>query len=412
MRTAFPSVLLLAVALLAGCNKEPDISDNDTDEDPGTGIRDLDQYDDLAIELDATRSEVLDAGITDLWSTGQTFFWTQTSGGVTSVHYLNAESDKGGKVIDLPKGSDYRANDSVVATWENVDTPLAASLSYRIYNLNGKEVTTGSMVPPEKGKGLGDHWPYALWGDGLFIIGASFESQLIYHMSETQSLEPLETGSKTVLLEEDLLWEGDDIHDFEIRSDILFARYEDELYTLDISEDSLKEFGDWRGDPENEPEDSPLLFEKVSVPDPLDGISDIFNTGVLYSVQRGLLWHPFTGATVNITDTVAGSSYRLNETFADAHLVTGPHFAQHQLRVVYEAGDSNLYAYDIGTGRVEPIILTLRQGEGDEAPPVDGPYIEYSEPVIALGRIFVRGIEKGESTGPIYEIDNEWIKRP
>ncbi|RMH38909.1 MAG: hypothetical protein D6689_18465 [Deltaproteobacteria bacterium] len=122
---------------------------------------------------------------------------------------------------------------------------------------------------------------------------------------------------------------------------------------------------------------------------------------VVYAQADGVrVYRIADGVTSDLSERVAASDFRINDTFATAH-----HFARqarlHKGTVVY-IGQSGLFAYDLDRDRVTPLMLEPRTLPG-------GARIVYDDPqVTADGTVYVTALTSDSGSvgvdGPVYAV--------
>jgi hypothetical protein len=362
--------LSLAAIVLAACTTRSNGGDA-TDQD-------IAQYQTLQQQLDTHRTQFLPTGTWAPASLDHTLFWTDNGNGAYPT--LSSYDEQSGARVayqfsigDATAGTvNYRASEDLIVTTD-------ASNVYQVYATGQANQSVGqfSMTPPSDDE---QWWAYAVDGSNVYVMTTGSSTELLRWQpgdSAPTSLFALESYGITV----GELW------DFDISGNDLVVIESGQVWHLDLTS-----------------------YASVAVPaqnqlDPNNPIS-FDGSGILFTEQGGqagdLVYYSLPAATLtDVSAAIAASSFVINPTFAQAH-----YYQQNGILDVLTAnrvdyiGEMGMFAFDLGSGKVTPLLLSPEQTDLT---------IDYVSPSpLASGDIYVVGFTSNEgdggTEGPLYKV--------
>ena len=326
------------------------------------------EYVALAESLEANRTEVLGEDAQGLFAVGNRLFWTGSS------YDPILHSVQGGIEIDytFSIGSGDLANER--ASEEAVATALSAGgdVVYHLYDVRraNDELDTFTLPRPSNAS----WWAYAVDGTDVLYARDAADTVLWRKSAGVEAV-------RVVGLESDCDLPVGEFWDFTMVDGVALVVESGRVWRVDLAGGCD---ATWI---ENETEVQSFSHD---------------DTGILYSSATGpYYWNVATHRTRDIAAEIAASPYMLNETFASAH-----HYAEGTVALwthyaIYR-GSSGIFAFDLDSGGVTPILL--------DNPYTGGIFVTYRDPtVLEDGTLFVQSLESTSGAvgvdGPIYEVD-------
>lgn len=331
--------------------------------------QDIEQYEELQHQLDAHRSEFLPTGIRAPGAAGHRLYWAEYGGGAMPP-LASFDERTGARVtykfsIGDATQSDvnYRASaDAIVTTGE--------SNVYTIYDATAQQQTIGqfSLTPPTGGV---KWWAYAIDGTTVYVIVGT----------QLQRWQPGDAAPAPQFALEDAGLIVGELWDFDVTGNSAIVIESGAVWHVDLAaKTSVRVPAMYQLDP-----GQPISYDQH---------------GVLYSTQHGeLLYYSLASAAlIDVSAAIAGNSYRINQTFASAHLYDSGGVLAGR-RVIY-VGNYGLFAYDLDADRITPILL---------APHDEHLRIDYRAPTpLDSGTIYVVGLTSTDGAigveGPLYKV--------
>jgi hypothetical protein len=360
-------LLLGCVALLGGCFFGPDEYEVPPTSYDDPSAADREAYSQLQHRLDLGRSEFLGERAGELAAVGDTLFWLDFAAFDPTLH-----SSKAGAATDyafsIGGGNEfnYRASPQAIATAELA----GGSVVYHLYRTGEAATAIGDATFPAPGDEQ-RWWAYAVDAESLYVVTTGDGTTL--HRYDAGSAEPV-----VVTTLESAGCEVGEMWDFGIEAGTMMFVESGRLWSLDLASNTCHFLG-------NDTE--------------ISGTVDFRPDGVLYDSATGPFFLGADGSTLDIAHAIAGSPYRLNETFSTSHhWYTDP--ARYGAWIVY-IGQSGVFAYNRETADVAPILLS----------PIDADVrISYRYPVVLSdGTLFVTGLTSTSGAtgadGPVYRVE-------
>jgi len=318
---------------------------------------DLAQYQQLVTALEAERTQALAETVEAVTTAGPWLAWIdgQTLG-------LRRVTD--GLELELPApDSSYQVAESHVITAERV----GAEVIYRGYALPSGEPIDDQSLAASEGASA-----YASLGDAAIVVAADTILRWRLGLEQPAALGTLaEAGLAGPVERLEAVADQD--------RELLILHADAQLWILDLASFTAEPIAE------------------------LDALLSVDARRVLFSDGDALYLHELDGATVRVDEAIAASGWSLNPTFASIHEYTGDGATLADDRVLY-IGSAGVFAYALDVAGPEAITPILIEPRWDVAAGI--PRIEYREPSVADGTVFVRGLlgasgEVGE-TGPIF----------
>jgi hypothetical protein len=350
----------LTLVFLTGCLVQP----HGDDDGPSTE-RDIAEYDSLALQLEAHRQPFQDPIADEVWAANRRVYWLEYR---SFDPTLASWQDGAQLAYGFATGTEgnYRASDQLVVT----ATREGDQVIYRAYAANATNAALGEVAfpaPTDEQR----WWAYAVGGNEAFIVTTGAQTTLHRWVPGAQPtvevvLEQVGVSVGTFL----------DLGIFGRRAMLIESG---RLWSLDLATHAAY----WVGNDK-------AITGAVSADD----------TGLVYTAADGpyYLAHNAGQGGRALKLEIENSSYELNATFNAIH-----HYVETALlyrgRVIYK-GQSGLFAYDLDSREVEPLLLEPRDGT---------PRIVYKDPqVLDDGTLFVTGLESDSGSvgadGPVYSL--------
>jgi hypothetical protein len=372
--------LILATLLTLGsaaCTLIPDIGPSHARPTGSAPGADLEQYSILQMQLDQGRSQFLPSGATAIHATESKVYWVDFASspmhgmGAPTAHSFDRPSaarvDYAFSVGDTTS-MNFRASDSLVVT-ARPDTG-----EYMAYDAQqaGAELGQLGTVTPVSGARF---WPYATDHDTLYVVAPDHGGRPSLYRWTAQA------GTTMVM---SISGEGHDLglpSDVGVSGKVAALIVGGGLWLLDLDKQKM----------------SP-----ANVDAPVAGAIDVHADGVLFTTadKRLAFYDVSTSAEVVVSDAIAASSFKINDSFKTAHLYSGGEFARYGSWVVY-AGNEGIFGFDMSAHTVKPILLS--PAEGDKS-------VTYVHPAVTSdGTLYVQGLTGPSGSvatdGPVYSVD-------
>jgi hypothetical protein len=326
----------------------------------------IDQYDKLQMQLDQARSVAITTTAAGLLPSGNDLYWLDYDTDTPSLHRYD---DTGGAAINYTfsvgdaDSENFRASGGMVVTATATDTVI-----YTAYDSTqpNRVLDTTSLPLPEDGT---NWYAYATDGTTVYIVVPTADDDG-NAITQVQSWTPGSAPVVLTTLEAAGVPSGEFI-DFDVFGNTMIFIDSGALWQLDFTTLKATPLGNM---------------------DESGNAVEIDSDGVLYSTAQGLFFYRYSDAmTLPLSQLIESASYELNSTFSMIQDFSTD-FARYKDWVVYGA-DSGLFAYNLTSKVVKPILLTPRTAD----PPV------YRYPcVLDDGTLLV--VEVTDSAGPTYKL--------
>lgn len=365
----------MALALAGGCI----FGGGDDDDGGGDATQQaIDQYEALRVQLEAGRELVLPASpVDDAQASGPWLTWLDMSQGFSGVLHVRRYPDKTDVISDVDIGDEGSPPNYVIS--ENLAMTARLDGMDSVYSVIG--LGTGSLLDevkypkPQAAK----YDAYAVYGEQAYIVREA-EGLSILEWTPGQGA-PTAIGS---------------IDAASIGAFIAFAVTEDDagarrLVAVGTTGTSVIDLGTMQG---------------AQLPLPV-----LFREGALG--ERGIvalsekeLWFAAWGASEAraIHEEIVASGYTLNATFPQAHEVSSGYGNQDvalEGSKIYYRSNSGVYAFDIDSKAVTPVLL-------DDMTYSGGLFVTYTGLVSGDAGLFVVGLESDNGAtgadGPVYRV--------
>lgn len=331
--------------------------------------QDITEYITECQDLDENRSELLGEEATEVSSTGDIFFWLQFNGYDPTLHSMDGISstriDYG---FSIGSGDDYnyRASTAAVATAE----PSGDQIVYRLYDASQSNQLLGEVgfeSPQDEQK----WWAYDVDGDSLYVVTTGEETGLFEYVpgGTATFVTSLESAGCQVA----------EFWDFAVDGNTMVFVESGRIWRLDLGANEAR----WLG---NQTEISgPVFFDDDWV--------------MFVSAEGPFFFDSLTEELTDLGAAIEQNPYRINETFASAHLYLQD-LARFEDYMIY-IGNYGVFAYDLAADVVVPILLSPHSSEIR---------IDYRYPVVSeSGQLAVTGLTSTSGAvgadGPIYSVD-------
>jgi Tfp pilus assembly protein FimT len=361
MRRVSTIALASLCALLGGCglassgNNAMQMEQND-----------IDQYDKLQAQLDQARSVAITTTAAGLLPSGNQLYWLDYD---TDTPMLHRYDDTGGPAIDYlfsvgsADSENFRASGSMVVTATATDTVIYTA--YDSTQANHVLDTTSLPLPSD-----GTNW-YAYATDaGTVYIVVPTADESGNPITQVQSWKPGSPPVVLTTLEAAGVPYGEFI-DFDVFGNTMVFIDSGALWQLDLTTLKATPLGNM-----NESGNS----------------VEIDSDAVLYTTSEGLFLYRYSdGVTLMLSQLIASAGYKLNATFSMIQ-DWSTDFARYQDWVVY-VGDSGVFAYNLTSKVIKPILLTPRTADP----------LQYRYPcVLDDGTLLIVAVT--DSAGPTYKL--------
>lgn len=373
-RAALASVLpvLFGACSLFGGDDDDSASTTDPTQD------NIEAYEMLRLALEAKREQVLPAAmVDDNTSAGPWLVWLDIYQGWSAVFYARHYPDGAEVVSDVPIGDEMNApNFRISETLGMTARSAGADSLYTIFRLDtGTELDAVTMKKPLSA----DYDAYALFGDEAYIV-VEDEGLAIYEWTP---------GSTTPAMIGNI--------DAPLGAFVDFTVAEDSKGDRHLV--ALGSYGTWDVDL------ATMAAAKIPLPIlPLEG--GISEQGIAAFDDGEIWWYEWGGAEARaIHEEIAASGYLLSSSFPQAHVPAGSVGGSNVTldgSVIYYRSSSGVYAYDVGTKAVTPVLLEDRNYSGS------GVFVTYTSLSWSDVGLFVVGLESASGAtgadGPVYRV--------
>lgn len=374
------SAALLSSVLLSGCilGVGGD-DDDDTGADP-TQVN-IQQYENLRLQLEQRRELVLPAAqVDDVRAAGPWLVWLDIYQGFSAV--LHARRYPGGEevVSEVPIGdAGTPPNFDIGESLGMTAVTVGGDALYTVFRLDtGAVLDEVTMKKPTAAK----YDAYAVFGEQAYIV-VEDEGLAIYEWTPGTGA-PTKVGAIGETGANLGAWAGFVVTEDMAGSRRLVAIGTYGTYSVDLAT---------------------MAATKVPLPVmPLEGAINEY--GIAAVDGRDLWWYDWGAAEARpIHDELAASTYRLNSTYAQAHL-PGSGFAGQDVSIdgtiLYYRSNSGIYSYDVTTRAVTPVLLDDMNYAGT------GVFITYTGLAGGDGALHVVGLESESGStgadGPTYRV--------
>jgi hypothetical protein len=355
-----------------GEGEESGDADTDTDGGPQTVEEDIEEYNAVAAELESRRTEFGGDEMDEIQAVGGRLFWLQFPGWDPVLRSHDPATGQTTAYAFSIGGGDaynYRASDEAVLT----AIPDGDTILYRMYQI-GQPESLLAEVEIETPQDEQRWWAYAIEGTTGYIVTTNDGVDLHRFTpgGELQHVLDLEADAGASV---SVFWE------FGIEGQTMIFVESGRIWELDLGSGAAT----WLG---NETE--------------VTGTVNFDTDGAAFGAADGLYYYEYASRSLtDIDQLVTDNGYRLNKTFASAHLHAGGDWTRRGTTFLYQ-GMSGIFQYDLATDTILPILLDPRL-----EPPQR---LTYRNPqILRSGEIFVQGLwsESGAvgADGPIYRVD-------
>jgi hypothetical protein len=346
--------------------------------DPTT--KDIAQYDALQAQLEKNRSQFLTPGASGLAGFGTHLYWLDfTNGPPTLQSYESTASKTTNYTFSIGDDTsyNYRVSNSIVVSAENT----GSNTVFHTFALDQPNESLGDLLADPPSSGV-EWWAYSPDGGDLYYVETEGMTTLMKWTPGQAS-----PNSPTMLFNlEDLGVKVGEFQDFIIANGLMVFIESGRVWSLDLTTKVPVALGN--------------MTESQG--------ADVLTDGVIISTATGPFF--YSNATKMLRDiaaAIAASSYKLNTTFASAHLfdngavTTGNTGFTNFNDVIGYIGESGLFTFDMKTSVVTPLLLNARDDS-----------TVYTSPVfLDDGSVFVQGLQSTEgdigSDGPIYRLNTK-----
>jgi len=364
--------LLSLVSLLGACGSSSD--------DDQTQAEDIAEYDALQASLDGNRSVFDDAGGQNLATSGNVLFWVDASAGDPVLHSFDTSSNARTVYtfpIFMPIGMgshtdklNFQASSQAIASMNAAD-------GAQVYRVGSAQSLLGKLTldaPPFGQK----WWSYSVDGGELYVA-VQKPDDAKYTL---QKWSPGGGAPSDVLVFDDVIAPNplNELIDFRVVGNLVVFDDHGRYWMVDANGGKAK----WV---QNDRDVDSLAFA---------------SGGVVYN--QGLTFYRYDFASdtrENLSDKLAANSYRINKTYATAHLPSagGVTWSMAGSNTIVYVGNSGLFSYDFAADVVTPILLDPRTGATT---------VHYIDPVVAGKAVYVTGLESTDGSvgadGPIFTV--------
>lgn len=363
--------LLVATISLAACGgfgiKDPGTTD------PGDPLaqqkKDEEQYKSVTAQLETKRTQALSKKATEIASMKSQLFWLEFPTFDPTLHRLDdATGVKYNYGFSIGTGNDYnyRASDKLIVTaLKNGDKNI-----FKTYRLDQQaaeidEITVDGPKDEQK------WWAYAADGADVYLVKTN--------PAELWKWTPGSTGSLHKILDFAAVGvQMGEFWDFAVDSGQMVFIESGRIWKLDLGAGKAT----W-------------LQNKTEV----QGTIWFDKDGILFTTATGPFYYKLaTGEPLDVGAAINASTYKLNDTYKTAHL----YYQDAALKgsTVYYIGNSGVFAFDLGTKAIRPVLLT---------PHLDDLRVVYRYPTpLENGALYVVGLESTSGSvgadGPTWRV--------
>jgi hypothetical protein len=355
--------LLSILPFAAACLVQPGAGD-DLPDDPQA--RDIAEYDSLADSLQKHRKAFQDPIADEVWASQKRVYWLEYRSFDPTLASWQAGTEL---TYAFPTGTEgnYRASDSLVVT----ATRQGDAVIYRAYAANAPSSSRGEITMPAPTDEQ-RWWAYAVGGDTAYIVTTGAQTTIHRWVPGQQPVVE-------VVLEQIGVSVGIFLDLGVFGNRVLFIE-SGRLWSLDLSTRTAY----WVGNKKE-----------------ISGSVSADAAGMIWNAADGPYYLPHgTGPGGRaLKAEIESSGYELNTTYRAIH-----HFVEDAVlyrgKAIYK-GQSGLFAYDLATHEVTPLLLEPRSSS---------PRIVYKDPqILDDGTLFVTGLESESGSvgadGPVWALD-------
>jgi hypothetical protein len=354
---------------LVGCTSSPDDQ---------TQEQDIAEYEALAAALDASRQVFDEAGGQDLVAAKGLLFWADLNAGnpvLRSYDIATSQRTAYNFSVVLPIGNGQVVDRMNFQVSERAIATMNAPDGARVYRAGNAEMLLGKLTLPAPPFGQ-KYWAYAMDGDQLYVAVQKPDDT----RHTLQRWTPGASAPTDLLVFDDAIAPNPltEFINFTVAGDLVMFNDHGRVWIAHTTGGKAT----WI---QNDEEITGLAFD---------------GQGAVYDQHGTFYRYDFaTDTRVNLSDKLEANEFRINKTFANAHLPSqgGVTFTLSGTRIIY-VGNGGLFSYDHAADIVEPILLHPR---GDLR-------IDYIHPVVAGAMIFVTGLQSTSgsvgSEGPFYSV--------
>jgi len=383
---------LLVLAFVSGCDFLDVGGDGDGGTTPnsdggggggggGGGITSSCDYDSLQATLAARASMFLGTNVQDLMPVSTQLYWYDTTN-YTPV--LNGDSDGSGSTLvytfnvgDSLDDANYVASSGLIVTAQ----PSDSGVTYYAYDPTQANHLIGSTSTSEPDDA--SYWAYAVDGDNVYLVETddNGHNALIKWVpssgSATTTITTLESAGATV----------GEFDAFGVSGNTMVFIASGALWSLDIAKNKAV----WLGN-----------MTEVSA----EGVVDFESDGVMFAVDtdsdddQGLMFFQYsTNKLINVSNEINASSGPCATSMGASNF--GTDFARWGSVVIYIGQDDSVYAYDMTTSAITPVLLSTDTTTTT---------LEYRYPVVLSdGKLFITALSADDGStgadGPTLEVD-------
>jgi hypothetical protein len=342
-----------------------------------TQEEDIAQYENLRMELEATREEFVKTPAQDFYAAGNILYWVEVGGGnpllrsfddatKTRTNYTFKVYLSG---IGTPNPTDtinYHASSNMIASMNTLE-------GANTYAVGAPEQLLGNLPLPAPAFGQ-RWWAYSVSGTDLYVVVIDNSNKYIL-----QKWNPGQANPTPLLALDDLIAPNTigEFLDFAVDGTTLIFAESGRIWMADLADSKAK----WI---QNDQE---------------IGSANFYPGGVVYT--QGSEFYRYDKASdsrEDITEKMK-AGYSMNKTFAEVHYpASGTNWCKYKNKVVYH-GSYGIFAYDMNSEKVIPILLDAR----------DNSVVYRSPTAVDTGTLFVKGLvsESGATgaDGPTYSVD-------
>ncbi len=379
--------LFAASFVLGACFVAPSTSATD----PGNGLpgdttaADTKQMTDLTKKLEGFRTQAMDKSAMELDAHHNALFWKTYPGFAPILH----RHDAGGATLDfgfsIGAGDDnnYRATEDLVVTAERA----GGNILYHAYDAHSasKELRVGTFPAPSDEQ---KWFAFAVSGTTVYVITTPSGTTTGHTIwTFTLGSDPVATGTL-----ESLGMQVGELLDFDVDGNTMMVVESGRLWRCDLAAKTAK-----------------MMGNKTEI----SGAVNFSADGVVWEDATGLKFFDYGAASLrDVSQELHDSPYKINATFKDAHYfysaTTGANFGRWRDWVLY-TGNSGIFAYDLKSKAVEPVLLDTESEENGR--------IAYRYPLaLDNGAAFIVGLTSSSGSvgadGPVYQTDLNKVLAP
>lgn len=365
------ALLMIFTSALFACGASPT-------PEPPTVEDNIAQYEKLQKDLEATRSEFIKTAAQDFYSAGNILYWVEVGGG----NPLLRSFDDGTKTrtnytfkvflsgVGAPNPVDtinFHASTSMIAAMNVLD-------GANTYAVGAPEQLRGKLSLPSPPSGQ-RWWAYSVSGDLLYVVVVDANSGKYM----LQKWAPGDAIPTDVLSIDDLIAPNvvGEFLDFAVDGTTLIFDEGGRIWLADLADPKAK----WV---QNDKE---------------IGSANFYPGGVVYTQGAEFFrYDKATNSRESLADKIK-AGYLMNDTYSHIHYPDdNGSWCKYKNKIVYH-GSSGIFAYDMNSEKVIPILLDARDNS-----------VVYRNPTtVDTGTLFVKGLlsESGSigADGPTYSID-------